>query len=92
MGAELWELLGREAIWDAPWPQADARFLATDTVELAVQVNGKVRDRVEVPKDAAAADVLAAAKTLPGVAKYLEGKETVKEVVVPGRLVNFVVR
>ena len=92
MGAELWEMMGREAIWDAPWPQADARFLTADTVELAVQVNGKVRDRVEVAKDAADADVLAAAKALPGVAKYLEGKELVKEVVVPGRLVNLVVK
>ena len=92
MGAELWEMLGYESVWDAPWPVADARFLAADTVELAVQINGKVRDRVEVAKDAAGPDVLAAAKALPGVAKYLEGKEVVKEVVVPGRLVNIVVR
>jgi leucyl-tRNA synthetase len=92
MGAELWEMLGEEAVWDAPWPQADPRFLTADTVELAVQINGKVRDRVEVAKDAAGPDVLAAAKALPGVAKYLEGKEVVKEVVVPGRLVNIVVR
>ena len=92
MGAELWEMLGEEAVWDAPWPQGDPRFLTADTVELAVQINGKVRDRVEVAKDAAGPDVLAAAKALPGVAKYLEGKEVVKEVVVPGRLVNIVVR
>jgi leucyl-tRNA synthetase len=92
MGAELWEMMGRKEIWDAPWPQADARFLTADTVELAVQINGKVRDRVEVAKDAADADVLAAAKALPGVAKYLEGKTLVKEVVVPGRLVSLVVK
>jgi leucyl-tRNA synthetase len=92
LGAELWELMGYENIWDAPWPEADPRFLVAETVELAVQVNGKVRDRVEVAKDAAGPDVLAAAKALPGVAKYLEGKEVVKEVVVPGRLVNIVVR
>ena len=92
MGAELWEMMGRKEIWDAPWPQADARFLTADTVELAVQVNGKVRDRVEVAKDAADADVLAAAKALPGVAKYLEGMTLVKEVVVPGRLVSLVVK
>ncbi len=92
MGAELWEMMGRESIWDAPWPEADSRFLSAETVELAVQVNGKVRDRVEVAKDAAGPDILAAAKALPGVAKYLEGKEVVKEVVVPGRLVNIVVR
>jgi leucyl-tRNA synthetase len=92
LGAELWEMMGREAIWDAPWPQADTRFLAGETVELAVQVNGKVRDRVEVAKDAADADVLAAAKALPGVAKYLEGMTLVKEVIVPGRLVSLVVK
>jgi leucyl-tRNA synthetase len=91
MGSELWEMMGREEIWDAPWPEADARFLTSDTVELAVQVNGKVRDRVQVAKDAAPADVLAAAKALPGVAKYLDGMTLVKEVVVPGRLVSLVV-
>jgi leucyl-tRNA synthetase len=55
-----------------------------------VQVNGKVRDRVVVAADATEADVLAAAKALPGVAKYLEGMTLVKEVVVPGRLVSLV--
>jgi len=55
-------------------------------------VNGKVRDRVVVAKDAAEADILAVAKALPGVAKYLEGATLVKEVVVPGRLVSLVVR
>ena len=92
MGAELWEMMGYEDVWDAPWPEVDTRFLTADTVELAVQINGKVRDRVEVAKDAAGPDVLAAAKALPIVARYLEGKEIVKEVVVPGRLVNIVVR
>ncbi len=92
MGAELWELMGHECIWDAPWPEADPRFLSSQTIELAVQVNGKVRDRLEVAKDAPASEVLAAARALPGVAKYLEGNEVLKEVVVPGRLVNFVVR
>ena len=92
LGAELWEMMGRKAVWDAPWPQADPRFLTGDTVELAVQVNGKVRDHVQVTKDAPAADILAAAKALPGVAKYLEGTTLVKEVVVPGRLVSLVVK
>jgi leucyl-tRNA synthetase len=92
LGAELWQMMGREAIWDAPWPKADARFLTEDTVELAVQVNGKVRDRVVVAREAAPADILAAAKALPGVAKYLKGTTLVKEVVVPGRLVSLVVK
>ena len=92
MGAELWEMMGHENIWDAPWPEPDARFLVAETVELAVQVNGKVRDRVVVAQDATASEVLTAAKALPGVAKYLEGKDLVKEVVVPGRLVSLVVK
>lgn len=92
MGAELWEIMGRTAIWDESWPKADPRFLVDETVELAVQINGKVRDRVQVPKDADSAEVLRRAKALPGVAKYLEGVTLVKEVVVPGRLVNLVVK
>jgi leucyl-tRNA synthetase len=92
MCAELWEMMGGTDIWDASWPVADERFLTADTIELAVQVNGKVRDRVVVAKDAPQADVLAAAKELPGVAKYLEGATLVKEVVVPGRLVSLVVK
>jgi leucyl-tRNA synthetase len=92
LGAELWEMMGYEAIWDVPWPEPDPRFLVAESLELAVQVNGKVRDRVVVAQDAAPAEVLDAAKALPGVAKYLEGKELVKEVVVPGRLVSLVVK
>jgi leucyl-tRNA synthetase len=90
LGAELWQMMGGTHIWDARWPLADERFLTADTIELAVQVNGKVRDRVVVAADATEADVLAAAKALPGVAKYLEGMTLVKEVVVPGRLVSLV--
>ncbi len=92
MAAELWEMMGRTRIWDEPWPEADERLLSHDVIEVVVQVNGKVRDRLEVPLDADEAEVLAAAKALPGVQKYLEGKTAVKEIVVPGRLVNLVVR
>ena len=92
MGAELWELMGGQNIWDVAWPEPDPRFLEADTVELAVQVNGKVRDRLVTAPDAADEDVLAAAKALPGVQKYLEGKNLVKEVVVPGRLVSLVIK
>lgn len=92
MCAELWQLMGRERIWDAPWPQPDSRYLMHDTIELAVQVNGKVRDRVVVPTDASDSSVLAAVKELPGMQRYLRGATVVKEIVVPGRLVNIVVR
>jgi len=92
MCAELWQLMGRERIWDEPWPQPDPCYLTHDTIELAVQVNGKVRDRVVVPADATDDHVLAAVKELPGMQRYLEGVTVVKEIVVPGRLVNIVVR
>lgn len=92
MCAELWQLMGRERIWDVPWPQPDPRYLTHETIELAVQVNGKVRDRVVVPADASDDSVLAAVKELPGMQRYLEGGTVVKEIVVPGRLVNIVVR
>ncbi len=92
MGAELWEMMGHSSVWDAPWPEADSDFLTAETVELAVQVNGKVRIRVVVPREASAEDVLAMAKAQPGVAIYLEGNTVVKEVVVPGRLVSLVVK
>ena len=92
MCAELWGLLGRERIWEEPWLEADERFLEHDTVEIAVQINGKVRDRAEVPAEAGKDEILAAAKELPGVQRHLEGKAIVKEIVVPGKLVNLVVR
>ncbi len=92
MCAELWGLLGRERIWEEPWLEADERFLEHDTVEIAVQINGKVRDRAEVPAEADKDEILAAAKELPGVQRHLEGKTILKEIVVPGKLVNLVVR
>ena len=92
MCAELWGLMGRERIWDVPWPQSDPRYLTHDTIELAVQVNGKVRDRVTVAVGASDDSVLAAVKELPGMQRYLEGGMVVKEIVVPGKLVNLVVR
>jgi leucyl-tRNA synthetase len=57
-----------------------------------VQVSGKLRGQIDVAVDAAEADVLAAAKALPDVARWIEGKQLVREVYVPGRIVNLVVR
>jgi leucyl-tRNA synthetase len=90
MGAELWELMGGKAIWDEPWPHADARFLTSDTVELAVQINGKVRDRVVVAADASDEEVRTAAMASDKVLAHLEGLEVKKVVVVPGKLVSVV--
>jgi leucyl-tRNA synthetase len=88
---ELWERLGHERLWASPWPQADPAMLERDTFELVVQVNGRVRGRVEVPVDLPDDELVARARELPRVRSYLDGKEVRKTVVVPGRLVNLVV-
>jgi leucyl-tRNA synthetase len=65
---------------------------ADQVVTVVVQVNGKLRDRLEVPADAARDDVLASARAVKNTQRFLEGKQVVKEIYVPGKLVNFVVR
>jgi leucyl-tRNA synthetase len=92
LGAEIWERLEGGRVWEQPWPKADPALLASDTVTVVVQVNGKLRDRIEVGADAAREDVLAAARASERVSRHLDGREVVKEVVVPGKLVNLVVR
>jgi leucyl-tRNA synthetase len=72
-----------------PW---DPKALEVDEVEIAVQVMGKLRGTIKMPKAADKDAILKTAKETPNVAKWLEGQTIVKEVVVPGRLVNFVVR
>ena len=74
------------------WPQFDESALQEDQIEIAVQVMGKLRGTIEVEANAARDDVLLAAKTQPNVARHLEGKTIIKEIYVPGRLVNFVAK
>jgi len=90
---ELWERLGREgSIFDgASWPDFDAAKAAESTVEIAVQVNGKLRATITVAKDAAEADVVAAARGEDNVGRHLDGMTERRVIHVPGRLVNFVV-
>jgi leucyl-tRNA synthetase len=92
MAEELWgEVLGHTcSVHRAAWPEHDASALVADEVEMPVQVNGKVRDRVTVPVDAAEDDVVAAALALPNVVLHLEGKTVRKVVVVAGKLVSVV--
>jgi len=91
IACELWERMGGERLWDEPWPTADPAMLASDTVVYAVQVNGRLRGQVELEADAPSDQVLAAARAVPNVATHLDGATVRKEIVVPGRLVNFVV-
>ena len=92
LGAEVWERLRGGRVWEDPWPAADPGLLASDTVTLIVQVNGKLRDRIEAASDAPESELLALARESEKVGRHLDGKEIVKEIVVPGKLVNLVVR
>ncbi|QDT67639.1 Leucine--tRNA ligase [Planctomycetes bacterium MalM25] len=93
LGEELWSLLGHsDSLAYEPWPEFDEAHLKQDTIELPVQIKGKVRSKIQVPADADQAAILAAAKADPKIAEQIAGKEMIKEIVVPGRLVNLVVK
>jgi leucyl-tRNA synthetase len=92
LGVEVYERLTEARVWEQPWPQADPELLRTDVVNVVVQVNGKLRDRIEVAADASQEELLRLARESERVRRHLDGKEIVKEVVVPGKLVNLVVR
>ena len=82
---------GDSLLADAPWPAYDPTLLIEDEIELPVQVNGKLRDKIVVRKDATQADIEAIAKAAPKIAEAIAGKTIKKLIVVPGRLVNIVV-
>jgi leucyl-tRNA synthetase len=88
---ELWSKLGGERLWEQPWPVADPAMLEEETVEVVVQVNGKVRDRLHVPTGMAEEELVAQARSSERVQAHLDGGEPRKTIVVPGKLVNFVV-
>jgi leucyl-tRNA synthetase len=90
--AEAYELLTGTRVWEQPWPEAEARFLERDEFELVVQVQGKVRDRVLVPTGATKDELETLALGREKLQPFLEGKTVVKTIVVPGKLVNVVVR
>jgi leucyl-tRNA synthetase len=92
LGAEVYELVTGGRVWEAPWPESDPRLLQRDTLAVVVQVNGKVRDRIEIAATAPEDEIKRIALERPNVQRHLDGKQVVKEVVVPGKLVNFVVR
>ena len=90
---ELWFRLGGEgSVAKAPWPVADESNLHSDTVKMAVQVNGKLRGEIVVDKSLGKEQIIAAAKSLENVANFLAGKTIVKEICVPAKIVNIVVK
>ena len=92
LAEELWERLGHERLWETPWPEADAALLERETFELVIQVNGRVRDRMEVSADLPEAELVERAKASPRVQAHLDGTEIRQTIVVPGKLVNIVTR
>ena len=87
---ELWSALGHSRLWAAPWPVADESLLVRETVELVIQVNGKVRDRLQVAAGSPDEELVALARASERVQAHLSGPER-RVVVVPDKLVNFVV-
>ena len=89
---ELWHALGHEGtIHDGPWPEYDPAKLVADTVDIPIQVKGKLRGTVTVPTGASEQEVLEAARSIPAIATQLEGKEIRKVIFLPGKLMNIVV-
>ena len=90
---ELWlQFGGAGLVCESEWPQFDPQMLVEDTVEIPVQVNGKVRGKITIPTNLTEQETLQTAKADPGVAKWLEGKQVIKEIVIPGRIVTLVVK
>nr|WP_321503170.1 leucine--tRNA ligase [uncultured Dethiosulfovibrio sp.] len=93
MAEELWERLGKTSCASLEaWPEYDPDMTVDDEVTVAIQVNGKVREKVQVPSDISKEDLEKIALEHPGVQKRMEGMKVVKVIVVPGRLVNLVVK
>jgi len=93
LAEELWEMAGfNESVFKSSWPLYDQSAVIGDTIEVAIQVNGKLRDSVQVPVDADQAAVERAAESSSKVTAFVAGRQTVKKIYVPGRLLNIVVK
>jgi leucyl-tRNA synthetase len=92
LGAEVYESMTGARVWEEPWPEADRALLARDMFELVVQMNGKLVDRIAAPSEASREQLEEIARGSGKLAARLNGRQIVKAIVVPGKLVNFVVR
>ncbi|MEC9123339.1 MAG: class I tRNA ligase family protein, partial [Verrucomicrobiota bacterium] len=93
LAEELWERLGGQpSIVNHPWPEARKELLVSEEITIVFQVNGKLRGQAQFAKDTDKDSILATAKADPKVQAFLEGKEIVKEIYVPGKLVNLAVK
>jgi leucyl-tRNA synthetase len=92
LACEVYELMTGRRVWEEPWPEADPALLEREEIQLVVQVNGKLVDRLPAPSTATQDELAELARGSDKLAARLDGGEIVKTVVVPGKLVNFVVR
>ncbi len=92
LGSEVYERLTGRRVWEEPWPEADPALLESDTFQLIVQLNGKLIDRLEAPAGVERDEQERLALASERLASRLNGKAIVKTIVVPGKLVNFVVK
>ena len=92
LGSEVYEQMTGKRVWEEPWPVADPALLVGDQVEIVVQVNGKVRDRLSVAPDISREELERLAHESPKVQAHVNGQAIVKTIVVPGKLVNVVVK
>jgi leucyl-tRNA synthetase len=92
LGAEVYERMTGRRVWEEPWPEADPALLTSDEIQLVVQLNGKLIDRLMAPAEASREQLEEIARASDKLAARLDGQEIVKAVVVPGKLVNFVAR
>ncbi|MBU2091909.1 MAG: class I tRNA ligase family protein, partial [Alphaproteobacteria bacterium] len=91
LAEELWLLLGHTTLLaETPWPEADPALLVDDSVTIAIQVNGKLRGTIDLPRDCPKEEAEQAALALPAVMQQLDGKAPRKVIVVPNRIVNIV--
>jgi leucyl-tRNA synthetase len=93
LAEEIWQRTGHDgSLARHPWPQYDQAKLAESSIEIPVQVNGKLRDKITVPADSDEETVLKAAEGAERVRQWIDGKTMVKRLYVPGKMVNFVVK
>lgn len=95
IGEELWTIvngLSDESVAYQPWPTYNNKYLTKDTIDIVIQVNGKVRAQITIPVDASKTDILNTAKKNERIKRYLEQGSLIREIYVPGRLINFVIK
>ncbi len=93
LSEEIWEMFGHaESVFKSHWPDHDSEAIEDDSITIAIQINGKLRATITVPRGSQPQLVAATARAIEPVQKHLQGREILKEIIVPGKLVNFVVR